>query len=86
MKITYGLAFKLHHVEPGHDDCTPSAKENRELLETNGYLKCDECNNGEDEKIRDLEYVCTDYDDVGQWARGRNSIIYDAPSDHFNIR
>ena len=87
MAITYRLGFKLNHVERGHDDCTASAKANRVLLETNGYIKCDGCaEDGEDVKIKDLEYYCTDSDERAEWSMGINTVIYDAPGTQFNVR
>ena len=86
MKITYRLGFKLNHVEIGHDDCLLTTKPEGALLQTNGYLKCDECDNGQDKKIHDLEYVCVDHNVDAGWAVGLNSFIYDVPSPQFNIR
>ncbi|XP_072035478.1 uncharacterized protein [Amphiura filiformis] len=80
IKLKYKVGFKFNHEEPGFDRCTTDAQHDRTELSTSGKLECESCT--EYDKMKDLKWICNDFEESEDSAVGYFTYIYHIPENN----
>ncbi|XP_022111867.1 uncharacterized protein LOC110991064 isoform X2 [Acanthaster planci] len=82
IQVNYWVAWKKNYSEPRFDVCTPNSVAAQQPLRIGKSLNC-----GDQTCIDDMTYICTDYNEAGDYAAGQGSQIIAAPdgADVFDI-
>ncbi|XP_072040587.1 integrin beta-like protein A [Amphiura filiformis] len=81
VEVTYKLSnngFRIGDSLPpsGHQTCDQAAKDSKQMLTTTGYMYCVGC---ETLYYRDMQWVCTDFNEEASWDIGQDSFNITVP-------